>query len=83
MVLSLENSRGKRLDVVIVIHRHRFLHHDRTAVELRRNEMYRRARPFHPVFPRLILRVRARKGRQERRMDIHDRVWEFAQERVG
>ena len=64
MLLS-EDPRRKRLDCVVVVDGHRGLRHDRTSIELRRDEVDGGARHFHPVLQCLALRFEAGKCRQE------------------
>src|SRR5918993_2213921 len=83
MVLSFENSHRKRIDIVRVLHRYGVLQDNRTAVKLSGYQVDRRAGPLHPMFPRLILRIRSRERREQRWVDIDDSVREFIQEDWG
>ena len=58
----------------------RLLQHDDAVVQLFVNEMYRATGDRDSVFERLALRVKAGKGRQQRRMDVEDPLREGAHE---
>ena len=66
---------------VVVPHRDRRLQHDRPAVELAGHEVHGRAADLHAVLERLPLRVDAGERRQQRRMDVQDRVRERLEQR--
>ena len=72
---------AQRLGRVVVAHRHRGLQHDRTGVELAGHEMDGRAGDLHAVLERLALRVDAGERRQQRRVDVEDRVREGVEQR--
>ena len=69
-----QDPRRKRLDRVIVSHRHGRLHHNWTAIELAGYEMHRRAAHFDAMFERLTLRFHAGERRQQRRVDVQDGI---------
>ena len=60
---------------------HRRLHHDRAASSSRGHEVHGRAGDLHAVLERLALRVDAGERRQQRRVDVEDRVRERVEER--
>ena len=64
----------KRVDGVVVQHRHGRLQDDRTTIELGRDQMHGGAADPHTVLERLALRIEARKCRQQRRMNVEDAV---------
>ena len=73
-MLDREHACGKRLGGVALFDRHAVLHDDRAGVELRRHEMDRDTRDVDAVFERLALRIDAGECRQQRRMNVQDRL---------
>ena len=59
-VLDREDPRGQRLRRVVIAHRNRALHHDRTGVGFRNDEMHGGAGNFHAGAQRLAVRDRGR-----------------------
>ena len=80
-VLFDENPRGQRLGRVVSADGHGRLEHDGTGVELARYQVHRRSRDSYAVVECLTLRFDARERRQERRMDVQNRVGERVQQR--
>jgi hypothetical protein len=76
-----QDPRRQRVDRVIVVDRHGGLQHDRSAIEFERHQVHGCAGDFHAVRERLLLRIGAGKGRQQRGMDVEDRVGEGVDER--
>jgi hypothetical protein len=80
-VLLDQDSRRQRLRGVIVEHRHRALHDDRSGIELAGDQMHGGAADLHAVGDGLPLRLEAGKRRQQRRMDVEDRIRKRVEER--
>ena len=69
-VFRTEHARRERILVVAVQHRDRGLRDDRADVDVRRHEMHGAAVDAHAVGERAAMRVEARVGRQQRRVDV-------------
>ena len=80
-VLFDQDALRQRRRRVLVEHRDRRLQNDGAAIELAGDQMNRRAADADAVRKRLRLRVHARKGREQRGMDVQDRVREFVEQR--
>ena len=76
-----EDARRQRLGGVTRLDRDRRLHDDRAGIELGRHEMDGDAGDVDAVFERLPLRVDARKRRQQRGVNVEDRVRKRVAER--
>ena len=63
--------------------RHGGLRDDRSAVELAGDEVHRHAGDLHAVRQRLLRRVHAWERRQQRRMDVENRVGIRVEERLA
>ena len=71
----------KRLWRVVVAHRHRGLQHDRTAVELRGDQVHGGAGDPDAVLECLPLGIDAGERRQERRVHVEDAVGKRLEQR--
>src|SRR5271165_2487500 len=73
-VLPPEDAPSQRVIVVGVEHRHGLRQDDRSVVEVGNHEVHGTARHLHAVVERLLLRVKSRKRRQQRRVDVQDAI---------
>ena len=80
-VLLDEDPRGQRLFGVVVPDRDGHLQNDRPGIELGVDQVHRGAAHLRAVAQRLSLRVQSGKRRQQRRVDVEDRVRERRDER--
>ena len=71
-----ENACGKRFIGVVVQNRYGYLEDDWTCIQLLIDKVNGAPRDLHPVLERLMLRVKSRESRQQRRMDVHDAIRE-------
>ena len=71
-MLLCENAGGERLHGIVVQHRHGGLHDDGAGVQVFVDEVDGAAGDFDAVLQRLVLRVQAGEGGQQRRMDIEN-----------
>ena len=69
-MLDAEDALRQRIGRVVVGHHHCALHDDRPGVGFGDHEVHGRARDLDPGLQRLAVRIEARKGRQQRGMDI-------------
>ena len=69
-VLGGAHARGQRVGVVVRQHRHHRLQHDRPVVELGVTKCTVAPATLQPASMRAPVRVQAREGRQQRRMDV-------------
>lgn len=76
-----EDSRGKRFRRIPGEDWHSPLHHDWPAIQFRSDEVDGHATQLHAMLNRLPLRVQARKGGQQRGMNVEDRIRERINER--
>ena len=76
-----EDARRKRLGTCRRHARHRGLQNDRTGVEVGGHEMDGGPGHLHAMVQRLALRVDARERRQERRVDVENRVGKCVEKR--
>ena len=67
----------ERFHRVVVQHRHRRLNQDRAGVQILVHEMHGAAGDLDAVLQRLVLRVEAGKGGQQRRMDVQNAAGEM------
>ena len=70
----LEDARTQRLFGIVRENRHNGLDNDRALIALFIDEMHRAARKTDTVLKRFFLHMKPGKGRQQRRMDVHDAI---------
>ena len=80
-MLLREDSRRERFGCISRKNWHGALHHDWPAVQFRSDEVDGYAAHLHAMLNRLPLRLQTRKRRQQRRMDVENRVRERFNER--
>ncbi len=76
-MLFLEDARRERLRRVVIEHRHDRLAHDGAGVHAFVHEVHGAAGEFHAMFERLPLRLFAREGGKQGRMDIQNAAEEI------
>src|ERR1035437_9440487 len=69
-VFLLEDACRECVFIVVIKHRHRFLHNDGPVIKFLIHEMHGATGYFHPICERLLLRLQSRKRRQQGRMDV-------------
>ena len=79
-MLLVEDSIRERVARITIEHRDGTLQDDRPAVELERHDMNGHAAYLDPMLNCLVLCVHPGKCRQQRRMNIEDRVWKSLEE---
>jgi hypothetical protein len=67
-----ENAIRERGSAVVIAHRNRSLHDDRTGIDIFIDEVNRATGDLHAGGNGLRLRIDARKRRQQRRVNVHD-----------
>ena len=67
-----QNARRKRLHRVAVVNGNGSLDDDGSVVEVLVHEVNGAAADLHAVFERLVLRIQAREGGEQRRVDVQD-----------
>ena len=82
-VLLPQDARGQRVLGVVVEHRHGALHDDGARVEFLGDQVHGHAAHLAPCVERLALGVEAGKRRQQRRVDVQDRVGERVEQRLA
>ncbi len=76
-----EDESGERFRRILIEHRHRRLLYDGAGIEPFIHKVHSAAGNFDSVGDRLVLRVKARKRRQKRRMNVQDSPAEYANEK--
>ena len=79
-MLLVEDSIRERVARITIEHRDSTLQNDRPAVELERHDMNGHAAYLDPMLNCLVLCVHPGKCRQQRRVDIENRVWKSVEE---